>query len=282
MKGFLACVLASVPRFVARHLTTPIILAFSCEEEIGCKGVVPLVKELAQWTHQPRLAIIGEPSRMGVIKAHKGNITFETEVIGVEAHSSTPLSGVNAIVYAAKIVTELERIAADLRIKEDPEFSPPYSTLHVGLINGGTVKNIVPGRCKIVWEIRPLPNADLEKIVKPLVDYCDRLVKEMNAANPITSIHTRQTNSVPPLISEEGSLMGILMANLASTNFFGTASYATEAGHFRSANVPAFICGPGDIAQAHKPDEFIETSEIAKCVNFLSRLSVFCEGAGLS
>jgi acetylornithine deacetylase len=281
MKGFLACVLASVPEFVERRLRTPIVLVFSCDEEIGCNGVVPLVKELGLWRSRPQLAIVGEPSRMSVIRAHKGNMTFETEVIGVEAHSSTPLKGVNAIYFAARVVSELERIATELRHVKDKDFSPPYSTLHVGLISGGTVKNIVPGRCKITWEIRPLPRKDLDTTVRKFEQFCERLEAEMKESNSRASIRTFKTNCVPPLLSDEGGFAETLVMKLAGTNVLQTASYTTEAGHFKSIGIPTVICGPGDITQAHKPDEFVEISELVKCVSFLSRLAAFCEADDL-
>lgn len=278
MKGFLACVLASVPEFVKRRLDMPIVLVFSCDEEVGCRGVVPLIRRFATWPIAPVLAIVGEPTRMAVVKAHKGNITFETEVFGVEAHSSTPSDGVNAIYYAAQIVIELERIGVELQRTQDREFIPPYSTLHVGVINGGTVKNIVPGRCRIVWEIRSLPNSDLSAVIEKFKTFCEHLEDKMKRKHRSASIVTRLTNSVPPLMGDEERLPEVLAMQLAMSNSVLTASYTTEAGHFRSIGTPTIVCGPGDITQAHKPDEFIDRSELEKCVKFLSRLGQYCEG----
>jgi acetylornithine deacetylase len=208
MKGFIAVALAMVPEFRARRLRNPIQFAFSCDEEVGCRGVVPLVQSLAAHRPPPALVIVGEPSSMRVLDAHKGNLTFVTEVTGAEAHSGNPARGVNAITYAARLVGEMEREAAELRGLIDPSgrFEPPYSTLHVGLIAGGTAKNIVPGHCTITWELRPLPGADPGRVLARLAAASRALEAQMRTIAPRAAIETRQLNAVPPLEADRREL----------------------------------------------------------------------------
>ena len=162
MKGFIAVALAMVPQFKAANLKTPIHLALSCDEEVGCKGVRPLVAHMRDHMKKPRAVIVGEPTSMQVVNAHKGAITFSTEVTGHEAHSSLTDQGVNAIMVAGELLGEINRIREDLTARGDPSgrFNPPYSTIHVGVIEGGTAKNIIPRHCSFQWETRLLPLAD--------------------------------------------------------------------------------------------------------------------------
>src|SRR5437763_9461121 len=162
MKGFLAVALAMVPEFKAHDLKLPIHLALSCDEEVGCKGVRPLIAHMKEHLPRPSAVIVGEPTSMQVVNAHKGAFTFATEVKGHEAHSSLTHKGVNSILVAGELLSEISRIAQDLRRRGDPShrFDPPYTTVHVGLIEGGTAKNIIPRRCTFMWETRTLPGAD--------------------------------------------------------------------------------------------------------------------------
>lgn len=279
MKGFLAVALAMVPEFKARRLRTPVQLAFSCDEEVGCRGVAPMVQGLARRHPPPALVIVGEPSSMRILDAHKGNLTFVTEVTGAEAHSGNPARGVNAITYAARLIGEMERHAAQLRGVIDPSgrFDPPYSTLHVGVIAGGTVKNIVPGHCTITWEMRPLPGADMSRVLGSLEAASRALEAEMKAVVPRTGIATRQLNVVPALEADPVGRARRFVATLTDSTQVAAASFATEAGHFQAAGMPAVICGPGSIDQAHKADEFIERDEIEACIAFMRRLADACE-----
>jgi acetylornithine deacetylase len=279
MKGFIAVALAMVPEFRARRLRTPIEFAFSCDEEVGCRGVVPLVHSLAARRPPPALVIVGEPSSMRVLDAHKGNLTFVTEVTGAEAHSGNPARGVNAITYAARLVVAMEREAQALSGVIDPSgrFDPPYSTLHVGVISGGTAKNIVPGHCTITWEMRPLPGADLDRVLASLRATAHALEMEMKAVEPRACIETRRLNSVPPLEADPVGRARRFVGTLTDCAGVGAASFATEAGHFQVAGMPAVICGPGSIDQAHRADEYIERGELDACVAFMRRLADACE-----
>lgn len=274
MKGFLAACLAMVPVFVGARLSSPVHLALSCDEEVGCRGVRPLIAHMRAHLPKPRAVIVGEPTRMQVVNAHKSALTFSTEVTGLEAHSSLTDQGVNAILVAAELLSEINRIRADLIARGDPtgRFDPPYSTVHVGLIAGGTARNIIPRHCAFQWETRLLPGADPGDVPNRLDTLARTLERDMKRISPEAGIVTRCVNSVPGLALEENSPAEHLALHLANANKSHAASYCTEAGLFQEIGVPAVICGPGDIAQAHKPDEYIEVSELRKCETFLSRL----------
>lgn len=278
MKGFLAAALASVDHFASLKLERPIHLAFSCDEEVGCRGVRPLIQHLVQHLPRPAAVIVGEPTLMKVVNAHKTAVSFETEVIGHEAHSSAAHQGVNAIMVAGELVHELTKMARELRaLSADAlAFDPPYTTVHVGTIAGGTAKNIVPKRCSFVWETRLLPGDDADRAPQRLRETAERLMAEMRAVSPECSITTRLINIVPGLEPRAGSPAESLALHLAQANGTGAVSYATEAGLFQQAGIAAIICGPGSIEQAHKPDEFIAASEIEACLAFMRRLGDYC------
>jgi acetylornithine deacetylase len=280
MKGFLAVALAMVPRFTARTLKSPIHLALSCDEEVGCKGVRPLVAHLRDRQPRPRMAIVGEPTEMRIVNAHKTVVSFTTEVTGHEAHSSLTNRGVNAIIVAGELLAELNRLKREVEALGDPSgrFDPPHSTVHVGLIEGGTAKNIVPRRCSFAWETRLLPGADPDAVPRRLEAFAKTLEPAMRRVAPEAGIATHRTNRVPGLAPEESSPAERLALHLADANAAHAVSYATEAGLFQEIGIPAVICGPGSIAQAHKPDEYIEVAELRKCETFMERLIERCAG----
>lgn len=274
MKGFLAVCLAEVPNFLKAGLTSPIHLALSCDEEVGCKGVRPLIAYMRDNLPKPRAVIVGEPTSMKVVNAHKSAVTFSTEVKGHEAHSSLTHHGVNAIMVAGEMLSEINRIRAELIEAGDPtqRFDPPYSTVHVGVIEGGTAKNIIPRRCAFQWETRLLPTADQDFVPRRIEAFAGMLEPAMKAVAPDTGITTEMVNRVPGLAPEEGSEAEHLALHLANANATHAVSYCTEAGLFQQIGIPAVICGPGSIEQAHKPDEYIDISELRKCEGFMSRL----------
>lgn len=274
MKGFLAVCLAEVPRFLKAGLASPIHLALSCDEEVGCRGVRPLIAHMRDNLPKPRAVIVGEPTSMKVVNAHKSAITFATEVTGHEAHSSLTHQGVNAILVAGELLSEIGRIRAGMIERGDPggRFDPPYSTVHVGLIEGGTAKNIIPRRCAFQWEARLLPSADPEEIPRRFEAFAKGLEPAMKQVAPEAGIATETVNRVPGLAPEEDSPAERLALHLAGVNSTHAVSYCTEAGLFQQSGIPAVICGPGSIEQAHKPDEYIEDSELRKCEAFMERL----------
>jgi len=278
MKGFLAVALAMVPRFKEAGLATPIHLALSCDEEVGCKGVRPLVAHMRDHLPRPRAVIVGEPTSMQVVNAHKSAVTFFTEVRGHEAHSSLTHLGVNAILVAGELLAEINRIRADVEKERDPtaRFIPPHSTVHVGLIEGGTAKNIIPRRCSFAWETRLLPGADPHAVPERFDALARSLEPAMQRVAPEAGIDNRTVNTVPGLAPEPGSAAEHLALHLAGANGTHAVSYCTEAGLFQEIGVPAVVCGPGSIEQAHKPNEFIAVSELRKCETFMERLMHHC------
>jgi acetylornithine deacetylase len=275
MKGFLAVCLAAVPDFLKAGLNSPIHLALSCDEEVGCKGVRPLIAHMRDHLPKPRAVIVGEPTSMKVVNAHKSAVTFATEVTGHEAHSSLTHHGVNAILVAGELLSEISRIRAELIAAGDPtnRFDPPYSTVHVGVIEGGTAKNIIPRRCAFQWETRLLPTADAELVPRRFEAFARSLEPDMQAVAPDTGIATEAVNRVPGLAPEQDSPAEHLALHLAGANSTHAVSYCTEAGLFQQIGIPAVICGPGSIEQAHKPDEWIVTSELRKCEAFMGKLA---------
>src|SRR3990170_998563 len=278
MKGFIAVVLSLVPQFKASNLKTPIHLALSCDEEVGCKGVRPLVAHIRDRMKKPKAVIVGEPTSMQVVNAHKAALTFSTEVTGHEAHSSLTDQGVNAIMVAGELLGEISRIREDLTARGDPShrFNPPYSTIHVGVIEGGTAKNIIPRRCSFQWETRLLPLADPTEVPARFEKFASSLEPAMKKIAGDAGINNQQTNIVPGLAPEDNSPAEHLALHLAGANGTHAVSYCTEAGLFQQIGIPAIICGPGSIEQAHKPDEYIDISEMQKCEVFLMRLLEHC------
>jgi acetylornithine deacetylase len=282
MKGFLAACLAVVPEFLAKPLKRPIHLAFSCDEEVGCTGVRPLIERIvAGDLPRPSAAIIGEPTLMKVVNGHKSTLSFVTEIEGHEAHSSLSHQGVNAIMVAGELISEITAIAGEMRERGDPtgRFDPPYSSVHIGTISGGTARNIVPRCCTFHWETRIIPGQDPDEIPERLDQLAETLLPAMQAVSPTTGITTRRKNIVPPLMPVPGSPAEALALQLTGGNDTGAVSYGTEAGLFQVAGIPAVICGPGSIEQAHKPDEFVAVSELERCEGFLRRLAEYCTRA---
>jgi len=278
MKGFIAVALALLPRFKQMKLKTPIHFAFSCDEEVGCRGVRPLVAHLKDQLNKPRAAFIGEPTMMKVVNAHKSAVTFQTDVKGHEAHSSLTDQGVNAIMVAGEVIAEISKLRQELIEIGDPthRFDPPYSTIHIGVISGGTAKNIIPRHCEFTWETRLLPTADRDMVPKRMEALRLKLEPEMKAVAQDVGISTKSINEVPGLRPEDNSPAEILALHAAGANATHAVSYCTEAGLFQQIGIPSVICGPGDIAQAHKPDEFVALSQLTACESYLMKLAESC------
>ena len=278
MKGFIAVALASVPDFAASRLKKPIHLAFSCDEEVGCMGVRPLIDHIRDELPHPGAVIVGEPTMMRVVNAHKGAVRYRTCVTGHEAHSSCTHLGVSAIFVAGEVLCELGRIAEDYRRRGDPSgrFDPPYTTIHAGLIEGGTAANIIPKSCTIDWETRLLPEHDASELEARLEAFCATLEPAMKKISREAGIETAVMNAIPGLRPDDQSLAQTLALKLAEANGTAAVSYGTEAGLFQNAGMAAIVCGPGDIEQAHKPDEFIAISQLKQCEAFMQRLNHYC------
>lgn len=274
MKGYLASVLAMVPEFKARALKVPLHIIFSYDEEVGCTGVRPLVAELGRSLALPRAVFVGEPTTMTVVDAHKGPMRWSVDVVGHAAHSSLPHQGVNAISYAGRLIGELLRIEAELKaLPPQPRFDPPYNSLQVTEIEGGTASNIIPVPCWFGWEMRRLPGFDVSMVDTRIRAFAAACAREMQAAAPETGITIEVTNEVPAFVADPSAQALPLALQFAGQNDTFAVSYATEAGLFQAGGAPAIVCGPGHIDQAHKPDEFIAIAELEKCLHFLTRLA---------
>lgn len=276
MKSFSAIALALVPEFVARPLKTPIHFALSFDEEVGCLGAPLMINRLgAELGVKPMIVIVGEPTDMAVVNAHKGVYSFNTRVRGLEAHSSGTHRGVNAVQYAAVLVHFLTEMADEMAARAEPEsgFDPPCTTVHVGTIRGGTAHNIVPLDCAFTWEYRLLPGADPDEIRTRFERFAEETVlPRMHAVDPDTSIDTELRCYVPGLVPEDGSPAEAIVMALARTNHTEVVAYGTEAGLFQEVGIPTVICGPGSIRQAHQPNEYIELSQVRACESFMRRL----------
>jgi acetylornithine deacetylase len=275
MKSFIAVVLTLIPELADRRLRTPIHLSFSYDEEVGCLGARRLIDVLGGRPHRPKLCIVGEPTMMQVGVGHKGKHVYRCHVHGHEAHSSLVHQGVNAIEAAAEIVAHLKGMARRKRDHGpfDPDFDPPYSSIHTGLIHGGTALNIVPKDCEFDFEIRPLPGDDVAGLIAELRDFAaTKLLPEMHAVQPGTGIAIDDVSAAPALDTPLDAEVTQLAASLTGENGTIKVPFGTEGGLFSAAGIPTIICGPGSIDQAHKPDEFVALDQIARCEAFLRRL----------
>jgi acetylornithine deacetylase len=278
MKGFIAACLAKVPAFVAADMVEPVHLALSFDEEIGCKGVGHMLSDLVARGVRPRGCVVGEPTSMEAVIGHKTGSAYGCTVRGLEMHSSLAPFGVNAIFYAARIIARIEAIAADLRAREQRHdgYSVPHSTLSVGVIEGGYASNIVPALCKFRFDIRTLPWTDPDAIIAELEDWiAAALLPEMRAIHPGAGIEIAMNGRVPGFAIPADAPLTRYVQRLAGSNAEpGFVAFGSEAGLFQAKNIPAILCGPGSIEQAHKPDEFVSLEQLARCEDFLDRLVV--------
>ena len=280
MKGFVACVLAMVPAFKARPLRTPVHVVLSYDEEVGCTGVKPMIDAFGVALPKPRIVLVGEPTNMTVVDAHKGGYRFRTDVTGKDAHSSKPQLGVGAIRIAADLMCELGRIEARLKDRHvNPRFDPPYASITVSGIEGGIAHNIIPPKCSFTWGVRALPGTDAPGIARDLQAFAEReLLPAMRAVHSGCAIETTALGVLPPFYSGETSEATTLALKLAGQNGTFAVPYGTEASHFQAAGCSTVVCGPGSIDQAHQPNEFVEIAELAKCVDFLGKVAAWAEG----
>jgi acetylornithine deacetylase len=275
MKSFIAVALAHLPDFAALDLETPIHFAFSYDEEVGCIGVRRLIGQLRAFDGRPEMCIVGEPTDMKVVVAHKGKRSWTCEVTGVAAHSSLAPKAVNAVEYAAEIVTFLRRRARDLQSGGPFEegFDPPHSTVHTGVIRGGTQLNIVPEHCLFQFEIRYLPFEDHQAFIDDVKTFAEtELLPEMKSIDAAAAIEFREEIGFPGLTTDEDADVAQMCRHLAQANSSAKVSFGTEAGLFSESGVPTVVCGPGSIEQAHKPNEFITLDQVEKCDRFMDRL----------
>jgi acetylornithine deacetylase len=277
MKSFVAVVLALAPEFLRAKLKTPIHLAFSYDEEVGCIGVRRLLADLERQKLRPLACVVGEPTSMKVIRAHKGKVSYRCRVHGFECHSSLAPRGVNAIQYAAEVIAYLTRMSRRFAAEGpfDREFDIPHTTAHTGVIQGGTALNIVPKDCWFDFEFRYLPGLDPQAMVAEVRHFADtELVPEMRRIYDRAGISWEQISGFPALTTDEDAEIAQHAKAASGSNATpGKVAFGTEAGLFSAAGIPTIICGPGDIDQAHKPNEFVALDQVAQCETFLRRLS---------
>lgn len=275
MKSFIAVALALAPEMLRRPLEQPIHLALSFDEEVGCVGVRRLLTGLERLAVKPAACIVGEPTGMAVVTGHKGKTSVRCRVRGRECHSALTPSGVNAIEMAAELVTWLRRKGRRFQDEGpwDPAFEPPFTTVLTGVIEGGTALNIVPGGCAFEFEIRNLPAHDAASILDELKAFAEReLLPEMRAVSREAGFEWDETSRFPGLDLPGDAEVAELAKSLTGANQTSKVSFGTEAGLFHEAGIPAVVCGPGSITQAHTADEFITLEQVAQAEDFIGRL----------
>ncbi|MDX1432148.1 MAG: acetylornithine deacetylase [Gammaproteobacteria bacterium] len=279
MKSFIAVCLALVPEFLARDAKIPLHLALSHDEEIGCVGVRSLLAELRSRPIKPYAVIVGEPTEMKVVRAHKGKLSYRCHVRGHEAHSSLAHAGVNAIEAAAEAIAYLKGLARRFRDEGpfDDALTPPYTTVHTGTVHGGTALNIVPKDCTFEFEFRHLPEDDPHALLEAFrVWVSEHLEPEMRAVAPDTGFRFEAVSHIPGLNTDEEADVVQLAKALTGQNATAKVAFGTEAGLFQDHDMPAVVCGPGSIEQAHKPNEFITLEQVERCEIFVRKLFERC------
>jgi acetylornithine deacetylase len=276
MKGFIATALALVPEFQALRLSAPIHLALSYDEEVGCKGIPSLLDHLgARLPAPPFCCVVGEPTGMRVADGHKGKAGYVCTVTGLASHSALNHLGVNAIEFAARIITELRRLNEEFRAAGPfaPGFEQPHCTVSTGVIAGGRALNIVPDQCRFEFEFRPVPGQDPGALFARIRDWTEReLLPAMRRVSPAAGIAWQELMSYPALGGANGAAIEEVCCRLTGTERPIKLAFGTEAGHFATRGIPTVVCGPGEIRVAHRPDEYVELSQLAGCARFLRRL----------
>jgi acetylornithine deacetylase len=278
MKGFIGIALTQAPKFLAalnaNRLDAPLHYALSYDEEVGCLGVRGLIADLEENGIRPAGCVVGEPTSMQPIIAHKGTHRFRCAVRGREAHSSYVTHGVNAIEYAARLVVYIRQIADRLAQFEqrDNGFTVPYTTLSTGLIRGGIAANVIPKDCEFQFDMRTLPQASPDALYQEIRAYAEALTREMQAIDSQAGIDLVWSAQTVGLAASESDAIVQWAMRLSRNSQVGKVSYGTEAGLFQQMGVPTVICGPGDIAEAHRPNEFVALEQLAQCESFMNRI----------
>jgi acetylornithine deacetylase len=276
MKGFVAACLAAVPDFQARPLLRPLHLFISYDEEIGCGGAQRLIQDLGESGLRPDLCVVGEPSGMKPILAHKGKLNLDVSVRGLPGHSSEPSKGVNAVYAAAEAIAwvarEARRLAAEGPFEEG--FDPPHTTVHVGTVEGGSILNIIPEHADFTMEWRYIPGDSPHRHVERMRSWiAENIEPAMKAVHPACGFTYKIALEMPGMALPPDHALATVVKQVAGSNSAGKVAYGTEGGFFETAGIPTIICGPGHIAQAHQPDEWIAQSELDACDSFIRRLA---------
>lgn len=275
MKGFVAAAMASAEYYAGLDLKKPVHFAFTYDEEIGCLGARVLIDRMVTDGLRPALCIVGEPTNMRIIEAHKGAGSYTTEFTGVEGHSSQPSLGVNALEYASRFVSRLMDVRQQLpaMAPENSPFDPPYSTSSICGLHSGVAHNVIPNKASVEWETRIVQESDRVFLRGIMQDYIDTvLLPEMKAASPKANIVETLCCEFEGLMPEPDSEAVRIVQELTGANSTDVVAFGTEAGFFQRAGISTVVCGPGSIAQAHKPDEFIAIDQLEACLELMQRL----------
>nr|WP_108786012.1 acetylornithine deacetylase [Falsiruegeria mediterranea] len=276
MKGFIAAAVAMAPRYAELDLQRPVHFAFTYDEEIGCFGARALANTLREKGIKPAVAIIGEPTSMRIIEGHKGCYEYTTHFTGLEGHGSGPDRGVNAVEYAVRYVSKLIELKTDLRSRapEGSRFEPPWTTINTGALVGGVAHNVIPGKARVEWEMRPVQKSDADYVKEELHQFCAHtLIPAMQAVHPKAGIETEVIGEVDGLEPMTENEARDLVMELTGANGADVVPFGTEAGIFQGLGMSVVVCGPGSIDQAHKPDEFVSVDQMEQCLDMLTRLS---------
>jgi acetylornithine deacetylase len=276
MKGFIACVLAHIGSFKRLASATPIHIALSYDEEVGCRGAPDLVAAVSRLEARPALCIVGEPTSLRPVTAHKGKVARRVTVRGLTGHSALPQRAANAVTAAARIVSLIDDLAQETASRATPAspFDPPYTTPHVGSLHGGSALNLVPDRAVVEFEIRYLPDTDVEALLRRIDAGIDSERARLRRSAPEADIAIEETASYPGLATPEDHPALAIVAELAGGKAgLETVSFGTEAGLYSAAGIPTIVCGPGDMARAHKTDEWIGLDELAAADRMMERLA---------
>ena len=272
MKGFIACALALAPFFASQNLKKPIHFSFTYDEETACQGAPIMLKELKKRNVKCSICIVGEPTSMKAIQAHKGCSEYSTYFTGLAGHGSAPDKGVNAVEYASRYINKLMKLREELKKREPKNslFTPPYSTLQIGGIRGGLARNVIADQCTVDWEMRPVIPEDGKFVNKNIEAYVkDILLPEMKKVYPEANIKKEIIGEIIGFTKEEKSDAVNLVCNLTGDNSRDVVSFGTEAGLFQELGISAVVCGPGSIEQAHKIDEYVSFDQLKLCLKML-------------
>ena len=272
MKGFIACALALAPFFASQNLKKPIHFSFTYDEETACQGAPIMLKELKKRNVKCSICIVGEPTSMKAVQAHKGCSEYSTYFTGLAGHGSAPDKGVNAVEYASRYINKLMKLREELKKREPKNslFTPPYSTLQIGGIRGGLARNVIADQCTVDWEMRPVIPEDGKFVNKNIEAYVkDILLPEMIKVYPEANVKKEIIGEIIGFTKEEKSDAVNLVCNLTGDNSRDVVSFGTEAGLFQELGISAVVCGPGSIEQAHKIDEYVSFDQLKLCLKML-------------
>ena len=275
MKGFVACALAAGLKAAKRELKTPLHLAFSYDEEIGCQGVRSMIDLLRDAPVRPAMCIVGEPTSLTVATGHKGKIALKARCVGREGHSALAPLAMNALHLGCDLVSVLREVQDDLRERgaQDGDYDVSYTTVHAAKMQGGVALNIVPNLCEVDFEIRNLAQDDPQKILAGIRDRAEEIVARVRDHAPEASIEISENFSYPGLDTPGTAEVVGFVKSLTGGNATCKVAFGTEGGLFsQELSIPTVVCGPGSMMQGHKPDEFVEVSQIERCDSMLDTL----------